>query len=344
MLNFFLKKISSLLLILYSFLYLLLTPVIAMNSEDKIGSDTFINSVPCLGNLPSESVLQKDPQHLEMRSSKGGLVTNFTYNFHSMIPPDKESSIVDGLQKRNSSLRTINVIFNEERGKEVLSALKSNQSIENAELFFFWRKLSSDESNSLMFFVARSPSLNALRLEAYLDDPLLFKFADVLRQNSLALKKLKLGATIKKPKAHPLSKESVEGFFQALGVNNSLKLLQVDFPFPLGSIQNLTEALKLNNTLKVLALPNQELEDEGIISLAEGLKENTSVTEIDLSDNNISDIGAEIILNTLEVNQTLVTLHLAGNPISDSKKAEINKILDKRKTPVFNFSREISLP
>ncbi|MBY0291894.1 MAG: hypothetical protein K2W92_01215, partial [Alphaproteobacteria bacterium] len=74
MLNFFLKKISSLLLILYSFLYLLLNSVIAMNSEEKIGSDTFITSVPCLCNLPSESVLQKDPQHLEMRSSKGGLV------------------------------------------------------------------------------------------------------------------------------------------------------------------------------------------------------------------------------------------------------------------------------
>lgn len=70
---------------------MLLNSVIAMNSEEKIGSDTFITSVPCLCNLPSESVLQKDPQHLEMRSSKGGLVTNFTYNFHPMIPPIKNA-------------------------------------------------------------------------------------------------------------------------------------------------------------------------------------------------------------------------------------------------------------
>ncbi|MBP6952754.1 MAG: hypothetical protein KBC28_11300, partial [Alphaproteobacteria bacterium] len=89
---------------------------------------------------------------------------------------------------------------------------------------------------------------------------------------------------------------------------------------------------------------NEDLGDEGVILLAEGLKKNASVIEIDFSNNNISNTGANSILDMLEVNLTLTTIHLAWNTISDYKKAEINKILAKRKTPVFNFSREISLP
>lgn len=272
-----------------------------------------------------------------------GLVTDFTYNFSSRIPLDVENIIAEGLQK-GTSLKTISIAFNEERGEKIIDSIKNNQSIETAGLSFYWRSLNSDEADSLAYFITNSPSLSFLRLEASLDTPLLCKFAEVLKQTPLSLKTLKLGSTIEKKKAHPLSEESVKNFFQALDLNKSLQLLQLNFVFPLTSIQTFAESLKLNNTLKILALPNQSLGDEGITSLAQGLKENTSITEIDLSENNISDAGANIILDMLEVNKTLNTFHLSGNPISNLKKAEINKILDKRKIPVFNFSREISLP
>ncbi|MDP3441882.1 MAG: hypothetical protein Q8T08_03395, partial [Ignavibacteria bacterium] len=226
----------------------------------------------------------------------------------------------------------------------IIDSIKNNQSITSAELSFCWRNLSLDEANSLMHFIVHSPSLSSLCLEASLDDPLLYKLSETLKHDSLSLTKLKIGSTVGKQNARPLSEESVGSFFQALGVNKSLKSLQLDFPPFLLSIQILAEALKLNKTLKVLALPNESLGDEGINYLVEGLKDNTSVTEIDFSDNNISNTGANSILDMLAINQTLTTLHLTGNSISSSKKAEINKILDKRKIPSFNFSREISLP
>ncbi|MBY0291887.1 MAG: hypothetical protein K2W92_01175 [Alphaproteobacteria bacterium] len=275
-----------------------------------------------------------------------GIINDFNYSFLLINIPEEEKIIAEGLRNA-SSLERLNLCFNIEKGKGVIESIgqsKSIKSIKSISFSFFDEKLSSHDLNVLNSLLTAASALKYLQLDASLDEPLLYMLAENLRQEFTSLTHLSLAAIDWEESKQQLSEEALGNFFHALGVNKNLTLLQLDFLLPSTSIQALAEALKINKALKILALPNEDLGDEGVILLAEGLKKNASVIEIDFSNNNISNTGANSILDMLEVNLTLTTIHLAWNTISDYKKAEINKILAKRKTPVFNFSREISLP
>ena len=270
-------------------------------------------------------------------------MTESTYNFSLMNNPEEEVAIAEGLQSGHS-LKILNICFNGERGKKILKSLKENKVIEKARFSFYFRPLEADEVDSLSYLIINSPSLKSLELAISLDAPLLMGLSNVLKQTPLSLEKLTLDLAKNAGSEQQAMEEATANFFKAFQSNNSLRVLHFGLPLSLENTKTLAEALGANSTLQVLALPGREIGDEGAIHLAEGLKGNKSLKEMDLSATDISDTGANSILSALGINQALTTLHLAGNPISNARKAEINSILDKRKVPVFNFSREISLP
>ena len=201
-----------------------------------------------------------------------------------------------------------------------------------------------EELNSLKALVIHSSSLKSLDLAFSLEASLLLSLADALKKDSLSLEKLKLTLARKADLEQQNIEEATASFFKSLQSNKSLRVLCFVLPLSLENTQVLADTLKINTTLEVLAINGQGIGDKGITYLTEGLRENKSLKEINVAANNISDYGGDLIIDLLNTNKTLTILHLGGNPISDPKKLEINKILDKRKVPVFPFNREISLP
>lgn len=266
-----------------------------------------------------------------------GVTKDFEYNFSLLDNPEEENAIVEGLQNA-LSLESIDLCFNEERGKSVIESIKESKSVNSIKAIsfsFFDERLSSYDLNKLNSLFANTCALEFLYLEAPLDNQVLLVLAKHLKRPPFALTNLHLATNDWEESKQQLSEKGMGEFFHALTTNQNLRLLQLRFP--LSSIQVLAEALKVNNALKILALPKENLGNEEIRSLVTGLKENTSITEIDISNNNITDEGADVLLDLLGVNKILTTLHLGGNKVSDSKKTKIRQFLRQRQ---FGISEE----
>ncbi len=248
---------------------------------------------------------------LSRNSLINGIFENFNYSFLLINIPEEEKIIAEGLRNA-SSLERLSLCFNIEKGKGVIESIgqsKSIKSIKSISFSFFDEKLSSHDLNVLNSLLTAASALKYLQLDASLDEPLLYMLAENLRQEFTSLTHLSLAAIDWEESKQQLSEEALGNFFHALGVNKNLTLLQLDFLLPSTSIQALAEALKINKALKILALPNEDLGDEGVILLAEGLKKNASVIEIDFSNNNISNTGANSILDYIEI--TLIETKIA---------------------------------
>ena len=123
-----------------------------------------------------------------------GVTKDFEYNFSLLDNPEEENAIVEGLQNA-LSLESIDLCFNEERGKSVIESIKESKSVNSIKAIsfsFFDERLSSYDLNKLNSLFANTCALEFLYLEAPLDNQVLLVLAKHLKRPPFALTNLHL--------------------------------------------------------------------------------------------------------------------------------------------------------
>lgn len=271
---------------------------------------------------------------------------NFTYNFFLTSDSSEEKKVINILKKNRNYFKKIEIIFNGDKGNNIIFSLKNSQSIESIKLYFFYRQLHFAETDAIKYLIVNCSCLSSLDLRASLNDYLFFELANVFKKESVSLKKLVLLSALSSGERSHLSEKATQILFDSIGSSKNLNVLQLGWHFLSNESLFLSLALQVNTTLVTLALSQCGLGDDGLIDLSRSLKENTTLTEIDFSRNGITDAGADIILDILNSNQKLKHIWLGDsygmhsnsgssnsympnyfNSISSSKREEIRRIL-----------------
>ena len=117
--------------------------------------------------------------------------------------------------------------------------------------------------------------------------------------------------------------EQLEGIFQGLRRNTTLRELSVPFTPSLVHMSTLSASLTVNNTLQVLELRHY-LDDHAMELLSAALRVNKSVHRLALG---CTDTGAQYLATMLTANTTLQTLELSFSLISDTGILHLSEAL-----------------
>ncbi|NWZ67565.1 LRC34 protein, partial [Acrocephalus arundinaceus] len=219
---------------------------------------------------------------------------------YNLLTDAGAQTIATFLQEENSSLRYLNLMFNDigTSGAELIAeALHSNQSL--VHLRMTGNKIGNQGG---MFF------------------------ASMLEINS-TLEKLDLGDCDVGP-------QCLVATAIALTQNKSLKAINLNRPL-LSSQQEQTTVhiarmLRINSSLVELHLGKHEMKNFGVERLCEALYRNTSLRYLDLSCNNITGDGVKFLGELLKRNRILRILDLSSNRIEDVGAIYLSEALATR--------------
>ena len=117
--------------------------------------------------------------------------------------------------------------------------------------------------------------------------------------------------------SNAISNESARALCLAVGLNSSLKGLQLSSCHLAQGASLLLDALRANEVLTHLDLRSNEINDIAAENLAAGLAENRALLFLDLASNFISNRGIACLASALRTNSTLQYLMLDRNRCSD---------------------------
>ncbi|KAK9527442.1 hypothetical protein VZT92_014004 [Zoarces viviparus] len=198
--------------------------------------------------------------------------------------------LVDLLQQDSSSLRSLDLMFNDIRGDgaEVLAkSLQCNSTLLSLRLSN--NKIENRGAMQLASMLQVNSSLRELELaNCDLDTQSVVAFSVVLKSN-----KTLRSVDVSRPLLFSHQEEWAVHVAEMLAVNSSLVELHLGkMGMTDTGMERLTRGLRLNGSLRYLDLRCNRVTRDGVRHLADLLKKNRTLEVVDLSSNRIEDEGA----------------------------------------------------
>ncbi|KAM6908085.1 uncharacterized protein PEZ65_016391 [Lycodopsis pacificus] len=209
---------------------------------------------------------------------------------YNNITDEGVGHLVDLLQQDSSSLRSLDLMFNDIRGDgaQVLAkSLQCNSTLLSLRLSN--NKIENRGAMQLASMLQVNSTLRELELaDCDLDTQSVIAFSIVLKSN-----KTRRSVDVSRPLLFSHQEEWAVHVAEMLAVNSSLVELHLGkMGMTDTGMERLTRGLRLNGSLRYLDLRCNRVTRDGVRHLADLLKKNRTLDVVDLSSNQIEDEGA----------------------------------------------------